>query len=139
MLQSFGCTVLAGCLRRTWWCSDHFFFLFLVFFRLLSQQSEGLSIDCPTPLPPGELVWYLLRSFSAGVALPLLSLSRRLVCRVLHTLELWLQHSSGVSPSRFFKLTSDPRDKNSLWSTQENLFRTSGPLQVSPGRYCNAL
>lgn len=58
---------------------------------------------------------YLLRTFSPWTApFPLASLSFLLACRALHTLELWLQHSSGVSPSRFFRLTSAPRERNSL-------------------------
>lgn len=66
-------------------------------------------------LPVGPNV-NLLRAFSSDwlSRMFLASLSFLLACRAAHTFELWLQQSGGVSPSRFFKNTSAPRDSRSL-------------------------
>lgn len=85
-----------------------------------SQEQEIWNIS-DVSFKPVRLfcTWHLLRSFSADARLsPLASLCLLLACRVLHTLEFWLQHSSGESPSLFFRLTSAPRNRNNLWLVQ---------------------
>lgn len=64
----------------------------------------------------------LWRSFcSAWLSLEFLaSLSLLPACRAAQALELWLQQSGGVSPSRFFRNTSAPRDKKSLRRRKQN-------------------
>lgn len=63
---------------------------------------------------------HLLTVRSAGTGLSgAASRSALLICRALHTWELRLAHCSGVSPSLFFKVTSESRERKRLQENQE--------------------
>ena len=69
---------------------------------------------------------HLLTVFSTGVGLSgAASRSAWLTCRALHTCELRLAHCRGVSPSLFFRVTSESRDRKRLHGQQ--VHRTLSP------------
>lgn len=80
-------------------------------------------------LPGGRsqpLLTHLLTVFSTGVGLSgAASRSAWLTCRALHTWELRLAHCRGVSPSLFFRVTSESRDRKRLH--REQVRRTLSP------------
>lgn len=80
-------------------------------------------------LPGGRsqpLLAHLLTVFSTGVGLSgAASRSAWLTCRALHTWELRLAHCRGVSPSLFFRVTSESRDRKRLH--REQVRRTLSP------------
>lgn len=67
------------------------------------------------PAQPGLAASHLLTVFSTGAGLSgAESRSALLICRALHTCEWRLAHCRGVSPSLFFKLTSESRERKRL-------------------------
>ena len=80
------------------------------------QESPAPSRTCAALILAAP---HLLTVFSTGAGLSGAA-SRRawLTCRALHTCELRLAHCRGVSPSLFFRVTSESRDRKRLHREQ---------------------
>lgn len=77
----------------------------------LFQPTGQRSASVTSVLEPS----HLLTVFSTATGLSgAESRSALLICSALHTWELRLAHCKGVSPSLFFKVTSESRERNRL-------------------------